>query len=166
MHHSTHKNSRFYGFVLTYFHNDPYLMLDKFTDQIADVAKAVSIDWYESRANVTLCGEFIKGRYVVGLDKSDRNRVSMIGFENTHTWQIDGQSYTIKYPAIRFNNFRKHFPEPVCFDGYKALIEAYHHHRSGSKVSRAVPAHSRQHEYLKNAKKRRKEKKTTASIES
>jgi len=35
--------SRFYGFVMTYYRNDPYLMLDKFSSQIADVAAEVSI---------------------------------------------------------------------------------------------------------------------------
>ncbi len=150
-------NSRFYGFVMAYYRNDPYLMLDKFASQIADVAKEVSIDWYESRGNVTLSGEFIKGRDVVGLEKADNSRIAIVGYENTHTWEVNGESYTIKYPSIRFNNFRKHFPEPVLFDGYKALMEEYDSYRGGSRVSRVKPDNTRRNEYLKNAEKRKEE---------
>jgi hypothetical protein len=153
-------NSRFYGFVMAYYRNDPYLMLDKFASQIADKAKEVSIDWYESRANVTLSGEVIKGRDVAGLEKADNNRISIIGFENTHTWVVDGQSYTIKYPSVRFNNFRKHFPEPVLFDGYKALMDEYDSYRGGSRVSRVKPDNTRRNEYINNAVKRREEERT------
>lgn len=150
-------NSRFYGFVMTYYGNDPYLMLDKFSSQIADVAAEVSIDWYESRVNVALTGEIIKGRNVSGLEKADNGRVSIIGFENTHTWELEGETYTIKYPSVRFNNFRKHFTEPVIFDGYKALMDEYDLYRGGSRVSRVKPNRERRNELLKNAEKRREE---------
>lgn len=150
-------NSRFYGFVMAYYRNDPYLMLDKFASQIADVAKEVSIDWYESRSNVTLSGEIIKGQDVVGFEKADKGRISIIGFENTHTWEIEGESYTIKFPSVRFNNFRKHFPEPALFDGYKALMDEYDSYRGGSRVSRVKPNNTLRSDYLKNAEKRREE---------
>lgn len=148
-------NSPFYGFVMTYYRNDPYFMLDKFASQIEDIAKMVSIDWYKSRANVTLTGEFIKGRDVAGLDIADHNRISIIGFENTHTWEIEGVSYTIKYPSVRFNNFRKHFPEPVHFDGYKALLDEYDSYRRGARVSKTKLDDDRRKALLMNAERKR-----------
>ena len=157
---SNEQNSRFYGFVVAYYRNDPYLMLDKFASQIADVAKLVSIDWYESRAAVTLTGEIINGRDVVGLEKADSSRVSIIGFENTHTWEVGGESHTIKYPSVRFKNFRTHFPEPVLFDGYKALMDEYDSYRGGSRVSSIRPDNRQRKAYLKNAENRREEEKT------
>ena len=160
---SKKKNSRFYGFVVAYYRNDPYLMLEKFSSQLTDVAKTVSIDWSESKSNVSLTGDIIKGRDVVGLEKADSSRVSIVGFENTHTWDIDGQSYTVKYPTIRFKNFRKHFPEPAIFDGYKALLDEYESYRGGTRVSRLNSNSIKKNAYIENTKKR---KETEAALKA
>ena len=149
--------SRFYGFVMTYYRNDPYLMLDKFSSQIADVAAEVSIDWYQTRGAVTLDGTFVKGRAVVGLEKADSGRISVIAFENKHSWTSGNESYTVHFPSIRFKNFRKHYPEPVVFDGYKALKEEFDSYISGTRVSRVKSDSDRQQQYLVAAKKRQQE---------
>ena len=149
--------SRFYGYVLTYYRNDPYLMLDKFASLIADVAAEVSIDWYETRSCISLSGELIKDRGVVGIEKADKGRISVVAFENSYTWEDENQEYTIKYPSIRFNNFRKHFPEPVLFDGYKALMDEFDSYRGGARVSRVKSNANRKNEILQAAAKRRED---------
>ncbi|MCS6271835.1 hypothetical protein G3489_19360 [Shewanella baltica] len=141
--------SRFYGFVVAYYKNDPYTMLDKFSYEIAEIASSVSIDWESTKSNVDLGGNKVSGRHVIGLTKADAGRMWVIGFENTHTWSIEGESYTIKFPCIRFQNFRKHFPEPVLFNGYNALMEEFERYKSGERVKRLKPDLSKRNEYLK-----------------
>lgn len=147
--------SRFFGFVVTYYRNDPYLMLDKFSDLIAAVAAEVSINWHETRSNVALDGQMIKGRHVSGLERADSGRVSVVAFENTHTWSAGGVDYTIRYPSIRFRNFRKHFPDPVLFDGYKALMDEFDKLRNGTRVARMKPDPSRYVKIIEGAEARR-----------
>lgn len=140
--------SRFYAYVLTYYKNNPYTMLDKFSSLISSVAEEVSIDWEETRRNVSLDGSKVSGRGVVGLTKNDIGRCWVIGFENSHSWEIEDEKYTIKYPSIRFQNFRKHFPEPVLFDGYKALMDEYERYKIGDRVKRVKTNPQKKNEYL------------------
>lgn len=131
---SNNVESRFYAFVLTYYRNDPYIMLDKFHDLISNKSSEVSINWDKSRGNVALNRTLVKGKNVIGMEKNDAGRGSIIAFENTHTWERNKVSYTIKYPSILFKNHRIHFDKPVLFDGYKALMEEYERYKAGERV--------------------------------
>lgn len=159
----------FYTYVLTYYRNDPYLMLDSFADKIAAVAAEVSIDWYETRHNVSLDSEMVKGRGVCGFESADRGRISVIAFENSFSFNDDkGGDYTINFPSIRFNNYRKHFNGPVIFDGFKALHAEYKRHQNGERTPRVVSNSAKREQYLARTRARQEEEKlrTTTAVES
>ena len=77
---SNQKND-FYTFVLTYFRNDPYMMLDRFEADIAKVASEVSIDWYQTKRNVDLDGVRISGKLAKGMTSNDSGRIWVIAHE-------------------------------------------------------------------------------------
>ncbi|NQY33620.1 MAG: hypothetical protein HRT37_01360 [Alteromonadaceae bacterium] len=129
-------NRDFYSFVLTYYQNNPYIMLERFASQIADVASSVSIDWCASKQNVDLNGTKVSGKRSIGLTKPDAGRTWIIGFTNEYEGHFKGNHYKIKFPLIRFQNFRKHFPEPVIFDGCNALWEEFKRYNQGEKINR------------------------------
>ena len=131
-------NNDFYSFVSTYFSNDPYLMLERFESDIAIVANDVSINWYESKVNVDLLGTKISGKHVVGNEKADSGRMWINGFENIYDAEFNGATEKVKYPIIRFQNFRKHFPEPVYFNGLDLLWKEFDRYRKGERINRCV----------------------------
>jgi phage/plasmid primase-like uncharacterized protein len=108
---------------------------------------------------VALDAEVVKGNDVKGLETADNGRVSIVGFENTWTWTLGDKEYTVKYPTLRFRNFRKHFSEPVIFDGYKALMDEYDAYRGGKRVTRCQVDPQKESEFRVSAEKRKEEKK-------
>lgn len=128
--------SRFFQYVSTEFGNCPYRMLEAFSNDIAQIAELVSVDWWETKDKVRLSGIKHSGRQVVGLTSQDQGRIWVIGFHNTHRWLHQGNEQVVNYPSVRFQNFRVHFPEPVLFDGYQALMNAYKRQKTYSVVYR------------------------------
>lgn len=129
---SNNKVYSFFGYVLAYYRNDPVRILEKFASEIAEKAAEVSIDWRSSAENVVLTGEIVKGRRVVGLSPNDAGRVSITASVLRYT-QKKGD--VVCYPFIRFQNFRKHFSEPVYWDGYKAMLAEWKELQQGQRVS-------------------------------
>ncbi|PKG68650.1 hypothetical protein [Pseudoalteromonas sp. GutCa3] len=130
----------FYTFILTYYSNNAYVMLDKFRYEISDIANQVSIDWDSSRSNLALDGLLVKGSKVFGLEKADKGRVSILAKEASFDiTDENGNSFTIKFPLIRFNNFRKHFSEPLWFNGLDSIKREYQTYKSGNRITRYKP---------------------------
>lgn len=129
---SNNKVYSFFGYVLAYYRNDPVRILEKFASEIAEKAAEVSIDWRASAENVVLTGEIVKGRRVVGLSPNDAGRVSITASVLRYT-QKKGD--VVCYPFVRFQNFRKHFSEPVYWDGYKAMLAEWKELQQGQRVS-------------------------------
>lgn len=129
------KSDPFFEFVLTYYKNDPYVMLDRFADELAEVAEQRSIDWYKTRDNISLDSTIIRGNRVFGFEEGDKGRISVTGFHNTQTTQSGN---IVNYPVVRFKNFRKQFSEDVYFAGYKALWDEFKKHQEGNSATKST----------------------------
>ena len=118
----------FFDFVLSYYSNDPYVMLEKFSSDISDIAEQRSINWSKTSANLSLDSKIIRGSRVFGLEASDKGRMSVTGYLNKETTKLGNVVY---YPVIRFHNFRKQFGEPLFFPGYSALWKEFKKFQAG-----------------------------------
>ncbi|MBL4262792.1 hypothetical protein [Vibrio fluvialis] len=124
---------KFFSFVLTYYRNDPYLMLEQFHEEIAKVAQKVSIEWDGTASNVSLDGTKLSGSKVAVIEANDKGRVWVIGLSESKT---TSHGNVVKYPLIRFQNFRKHFDAPVFFSGWQELWNRFNEHNQGQTSSR------------------------------
>ncbi len=124
----SNQKDKFYSFVLTYYRNDALVMMEKFSDEIAKVASQVSIDWTSTYRHVNLDGKKSK---CVGLEKEDNGRIWVIGYLNT---EITKYGNVIKYPVIRFQNFRKHFDGAEYFSGMKHLWIEFRRYQDGERA--------------------------------
>lgn len=114
----------FADYVVQFYQNDPYSIMDKFSVQISEIAERLSIDWFNTRRNISLENYLNRKKNVKGLTPNDEGRVSILGCTNKIDWEHDGKTRELFIPCLQFRNFRVGF-ENESWNAFSDLYAEY-----------------------------------------